>query len=130
MLDQYTNVILGKTPTDEYVDSMISQMPDPLTFSSFLTVMSSIIGRVSPRNDLMDAFLAFEDTSLSHDDLLSKKENRITTDELKEMLLTSGMTENDIDTCFRPFLKSNGLSDKWFYYKDFVSMITSNGFEE
>lgn len=108
---------------------MLAEMPKPLTFSSFLAAMSNIIGKVSPANDLMNAFSVFEE-DIPTSDLNGSGERRIKTEELREMLLESGMSLEDIDICFRPFLKSNGLAGDWFYYKDFINMLCSGDLDD
>lgn len=95
-------MFLGKPPSKEYVDEMISEMPEPVTFSSYLTVMTDLLSKVSPKSELMAAFMAFEE-SPSKENLLSQKEKKISTDELEDLLLANGMSKADIDACFKPF---------------------------
>lgn len=89
--------------------------------------MTDLISRVSPKNELLTAFMAFEDSS--RDDLLNQKDKKISTHELRELLLANGMSNTDIDVCLKPFLKSHGLSDSWFYYSDFVNMLCSSDYD-
>lgn len=107
---------------------MLRSMPQPLTFSSFLTGMSSLLCNVSSRGDLISAFATFEgqQSGLIKEppaQVSSSEELRIHVDELKEMLLESGMDARDLDKCFAPFLKAGGLGGDWFYYGDFVNMM-------
>ncbi|KAF5092082.1 hypothetical protein D0Z03_003063 [Geotrichum reessii] len=110
---------------------MLALMPQPLTFSSFLTGMSGLLGKLSSAADLKEAFAAFEDdrTTLGTAAAVpvgmtgSKDTGRIHVDELKEMLIESGMSETEIDQCFKSFIKPGGLSGNWFYYKDFISLV-------
>lgn len=127
-------VSLGKDPSDEEVQSMLKEMPQPLTFSSFLTGMSSLLCNVSSSGDLLGAFAAFEEdhrtvateggAPVAHD------ERRIHVDELREMLIETGMSGKDVDTCFAPFLKTGGLAGDWFYYRDFVNMMRGGNLGE
>lgn len=117
-------VSLGKDPSDEEVRRMLERMPQPLTFSSFLTGMSGLLCNVSSSGDLLSAFAAFEeDHTAASEGAPASDERRIHVDELREMLLETGMSAQDIDTCFAPFLKTGGLAGDWFYYRDFVSMM-------
>lgn len=130
-------VSLGKDPSAGEVASMLELMPQPLTFSSFLTGMSALLCNVSSSGDLLTAFAAFEDdrtapsagaagaatAAATGAPASNPHEDRIHVDELKEMLLETGMSSQDIDTCFAPFLKAGGLQGDWFYYRDFVSMM-------
>lgn len=107
---------------------MLSQMPRPLTFSSFLTVMSETLGKVTPANDLMNSFSVFEDENDSGS--VGSSKSRIRVDELRDMLIEGGMASSDIDSCFRPFLKTGGLDGEWFKYKDFVQMLSASDLDE
>lgn len=110
-------VSLGKDPSAKEVHDMLELMPQPLTFSSFLTGMSSLLCNVSSSGDLLSAFAAFES------DNQQQQGERIHVDELKEMLVETGMSAQEVDTCFAPFLKAGGMQGDWFYYRDFVSMM-------
>lgn len=112
---------------------MLELMPQPLTFSSFLTGMGALLGGVAGEADLLGAFAAFESSasasasSMPANNKNNKNNNiedaRIHIDELRDMLLETGMTSAEVETCFKPFLKSGGLAGDWFYYGEFVSMM-------
>lgn len=135
-------VSLGRDPSSsQEVQNMLDLMPQPLTFSSFLTGMSALLGNVSSSSDLLDAFAAFEEHPVGggHSAAASAGVDssatttggeehhhhnyRIHVDELREMLLETGMSPQDVDKCFSAFLKPGGLAGDWFYYRDFVSMM-------
>lgn len=115
---------------------MLMLMPQPLTFSSFLTGMSGLLGKLSSAADLKEAFAAFEDDGTTLGTTVpvgmtgSKDTGRIHVDELKEMLMESGMSETEIDQCFKSFIKPGGLSGNWFYYKDFISLVKGEDEDE
>jgi Ca2+-binding EF-hand superfamily protein len=104
---------------------MLALMPQPLTFSSFLTGMSGLLSKLSSVADLNQAFTAFEDDAPATAGITAgrKHEGRIHVDELRELLVESGMNEADVNQCFKSFTKPGGLSGDWFYYKDFISLV-------
>lgn len=116
---------LGSSCSDEYIKNMLAEMPRPLTFSSFLTMMSETLGKVTPASDLINAFMIFEEENSSLGNTGSNP-YRIKVEELKDLLYKSGMKEGDINTCLNSFYKSGGLEGNWFYYGDFVSIISSS----
>lgn len=145
-------VSLGQDPAqaDAEATAMLELMPQPLTFSSFLTGMGMLLGGVAGETDLLEAFAAFETSSPGSAMPSSPTKNsttngskstkggssssssniedaRIHVDELREMLLETGMSASEVDTCFKPFLKAGGLAGDWFYYGEFVSMMKGGG---
>lgn len=111
---------LGRAPSKSYIDDMMADMPQPITFSVFLTRMSDMLGKTAPSEDLLNAFKSFEQEG---DNRGKENASRIHVDELKEMLIESGMDERDINESLKPFLKQGGLAGDWFYYRDFVNML-------
>lgn len=88
-----------------------------LNFAQYLGIMSGLATGVSSKKDLMDAFSIFEEDG-------HEQQGRIRTAELKDMLLEMGMPESEIEMCFERFRKSGGMNGDWFYYRDFVELLT------
>jgi Ca2+-binding EF-hand superfamily protein len=106
-------VSLGQDPTNEQLDEMVAHMPQPLTFSSYLTEMSTKLLDLSSRADLLTALEVFK-----HED-----EKAVDADLLKASLLEYGMTSYDVERALGGFVQSSGFSGDMFMYRDFVDML-------
>ncbi|KAK9458819.1 EF-hand [Lipomyces oligophaga] len=104
---------LGQIPSSATIDKMMSNMPTPLQFPTYLTTMSSILARFSNnKEELIKAFSAFDDDDCGQADA----------EDLKEALIESGLTSDQIDRCFKPYLKDSRGKEK-LAYKDLVNGI-------
>ncbi|KAK9457401.1 hypothetical protein V1511DRAFT_493519 [Dipodascopsis uninucleata] len=107
---------LGQYPSSEELDEMLSGMPTPLQFPSFLTEMSSTLSKFSTKEELITAFGAFDD-----DDNGKEAD----AEDLREALIEmGGMTKEEINSCIKPFVRF-GLGRERLLYKDLVdAMVT------
>uniref|UniRef100_A0A5F9CA17 EF-hand domain-containing protein n=1 Tax=Oryctolagus cuniculus TaxID=9986 RepID=A0A5F9CA17_RABIT len=72
---------LGKNPTDEYLDAMMSEAPGPISFTMFLTVFGKKLNGTDPEDVIRNAF----------------------EDYLRELLTTMGdrFTDEEVDELYR-----------------------------
>ena len=52
---------LGKNPTDEYLNEMISQAPGPINFTMFLTMFGERLNGTDPEEVIKNAFACFDE---------------------------------------------------------------------
>lgn len=112
--------MLGQEPSEQDVKTMMEALPQPLTFSSFLTGMSSHLCDVSNREELLKAFEAFEQ------DVDNRKQNGIPIEDLQASLLEYGMGEQEIKAAMNSFIKPSSLFGDRFNYRDFVDMMRAS----
>lgn len=110
-------VSLGQCPDSEELKRTLSLLPQPVTFSSYLTGMSNNLCQLSSREELIAAFEAFGD-----DDSESASENGIPTEDIRQMLVSHGMSDKDVNNALGGFIK-NGLLGERFDYKALVSVL-------
>lgn len=110
-------VSLGQNPGDAELKAMLSLMPQPITFSSYLTGMSNHLCALSGKEELVTAFEAFGDDSTE-----SASCNGIPVEELKQLLTSHGMAAQDVDTALGEFMKRGFLGDR-IDYKALVGVL-------
>lgn len=101
-------ISLAQDPTDEHLEQMLSSVGSPLTFSSYLTAMSGKLSQLSSREELMEAFSAFDEENKGYFD----------SGELETLLEERGMDRKDIQEALKGFTGYSG-----YKYKDFVNVL-------
>ena len=54
-------VSLGKDPSDDYLDKMISEAPGPINFTMFLTLFGERLNGTDPEDVIQNAFALFDE---------------------------------------------------------------------
>ncbi|CAM5152947.1 unnamed protein product [Eretmochelys imbricata] len=84
---------LGKNPTDEYLEGMMSEAPGPINFTMFLTMFGEKLNGTDPEDVIRNAFACFDEdaTGFIHED------------HLRELLTTMGdrFTDEEVDEMYR-----------------------------
>lgn len=110
-------VSLGRDPKDGEVQEMLNLLPQPLTFASFLTGMSSHLCDLSSKTDLLTAFSAF-----SNDD-----SGMVNVEDLVQELMSVGMSKEEARDSLEDFTVKSGFSGKTdFNYKNFVNLLRAD----
>ncbi|EEB06622.1 myosin II regulatory light chain Rlc1 [Schizosaccharomyces japonicus yFS275] len=101
---------LNQDASDEALDQMLSEVNPPINLASFLTAIGSMLCKISPRADLMEAFYTIEDTQSGKMSLRS----------FEEALSRSGsdIKGSELEDVIRPYT-NHGT----FYYEKFVNAI-------
>jgi myosin regulatory light chain 12 len=71
---------LGKDPTEEYLDGMMSEAPGPINFTMFLTLFGEKLQGTDPEDVIKNAFGCFDEENVG----------MIHEDRLRELLTTIG----------------------------------------
>lgn len=84
---------LGKNPTDEYLEEMMSAAPGPINFTMFLTMFGDKLNGTDPEDVIRNAFACFDEDGTG----------KISEDRLRELLTTMGdrFTDDDVDEMYR-----------------------------
>lgn len=102
---------LGKDPTDQYLDEMMSCAPGPINFTMFLTMFGEKLNGTDPEDVIRNAFACFDETNSGF----------INEERLRELLTTMGdrFTEDEVDEMLReaPIRKGN------FDYNEFTRIL-------
>ncbi|KER19409.1 hypothetical protein CRM22_004626 [Opisthorchis felineus] len=109
---------LGKTPTQAYLDDMLSQAKGQINFTMFLTLFGEKMMGCDPEEAIMNAFACFDPDG----------SGVIPEDRLRELMTTMGdrWTHDKVDELFHGAPISNGNFD----YKEFTRMIMHGQDEE
>lgn len=103
---------LGQSPSDEYIEDMISEAPGTINFTMFLTLMGEKLSGTDPEHEIMQAFEAFDVMNTGH----------INADHLRELMTTMGdrFTDEEVDIMFKgaPVDAKNN-----FNYREFVRVL-------
>lgn len=54
-------MIVGKNPTDEYLDAMMNEAPGPINFTMFLTMFGEKLNGTDPEDVIRNAFACFDE---------------------------------------------------------------------
>ncbi|KAK6355310.1 hypothetical protein TWF696_004420 [Orbilia brochopaga] len=106
---------LGQEPTPTLLATYFSNVPAPFNLASYLTTLTTHLSALSPRDDILAAFAAFDDND----------DGVINLDLLKEALADMGMRENEVEKACRGWTNKKGLGmggDK-FRYREFVDTV-------
>lgn len=99
-------------PSSQTLDSMMSTLGSPLQFPVYLTAMSSILAQFASREELVNAFSAFDDDDNGAADV----------EELREALVGSGLKAEEVDACFKPFVRYT-MGRERLLYKELAESI-------
>ncbi|KAJ1968985.1 hypothetical protein H4R35_006269, partial [Dimargaris xerosporica] len=103
---------LGQTPSDKYIEGMISEATGPINFTMFLTLMGEKLSGTDPEADILTAFECFDDDG----------SGLISADVLREAMETMGdrLTPQELDTVFKsaPIDRHDNLN-----YREFIRML-------
>ncbi|KAF3901679.1 Calmodulin [Orbilia brochopaga] len=106
---------LGQEPTPTLLTTYFSNVPAPFNLASYLTTLTTHLSALSPRDDILAAFAAFDDND----------DGVINLDLLKEALADMGMREDEVEKACRGWTNKKGLGmggDK-FRYREFVDTV-------
>merc|ERR1719373_1476690 len=102
---------LGKDPTEEYLEGMMSEAPGPINFTMFLTLFGERLQGTDPEDVIKNAFGCFdeENVGLIHED------------KLRELLTTIGdrFTDDEVDEMYREAPIQKGMFD----YNEFTKIL-------
>lgn len=84
---------LGKNPTDDYLESMISEAPGPINFTMFLTMFGEKLNGTDPEDVIKNAFSCFDIQNTGY----------INEDKLRELLMTMGDRFTEEEVCKKFF---------------------------
>uniref|UniRef100_A0A3P8Y3E6 Myosin, light chain 12, genome duplicate 1 n=1 Tax=Esox lucius TaxID=8010 RepID=A0A3P8Y3E6_ESOLU len=84
---------LGKNPTDEYLEAMMTEAPGPINFTMFLTMFGEKLNGTDPEDVIRNAFACFDEEGTGV----------IQEEYLRELLTTMGdrFTDEEVDELFR-----------------------------
>ena len=54
-------IIIGKNPTDAYLDDMMAEAPGPINFTMFLTMYGEKLNGTDPEDVIRNAFACFDE---------------------------------------------------------------------
>lgn len=86
-------IILGKNPTDEYLEGMMNEAPGPINFTMFLTLFGERLQGTDPEDVIKNAFGCFDE----------ENSGIINEDRLRELLTTMGdrFSDEEVDEMYR-----------------------------
>jgi len=102
---------LGKDPTDDYLDGMMSQAHGPINFTMFLTLFGERLQGTDPEDVIKNAFGCFDEDNGGF----------IHEDRLRELLTSIGdrFTDEDVDEMYREAPIKNNMFD----YREFTRIL-------
>ena len=103
---------LGQSPTDAYIDEMVSEAPGSINFTMFLTLMGEKLSGTDAEHEILQAFEAFDE----------KKTGLINAEELRDFMTGMGdrFSDEEVDIMFKGApVDQNGF----FNYRDFVKVL-------
>lgn len=104
---------LGQTPTDEYIDDMISEAPGSINFTMFLTLMGEKLSGTDPEHEILQAFECFDE----------KNTGFVNADVFREFLTTMGdrFTDEEVDVMYKG--ATVDPQTNMFNYREFVRVL-------
>merc|ERR1712168_644706 len=83
---------LGKNPTDDYLEAMMTEAPGPINFTMFLTMFGEKLNGTDPEDVIKNAFQCFDDSG----------DGKLDEENLRELLTTMGdrFTHDQVDQLF------------------------------
>jgi len=57
---------LGKNPSDEYLEAMMTEAPGPINFTMFLTMFGEKLNGTDPEDVIRNAFACFDEGNRCH----------------------------------------------------------------
>lgn len=110
-----TGTLLGIEPNPALLSQYFSHVPSPFTLASYLTTLTTHLAELSPRDDILSAFAAFDEGD----------DGVVNLDLLKDALQDMGMRPDDVEKACRGWTNKKGLGmggDK-FRYREFVDTV-------
>ena len=109
---------LGKDPSEDYLEGMMSEAPGPINFTMFLTMFGERLQGTDPEDVIKNAFGCFDE-----DNVGVLHEER-----LRELLTTIGdrFTDDEVDEMFREAPIKNGMFD----YAEFTRTLKHEAKEQ
>lgn len=62
--------LIGKNPTDAYLDAMMNEAPGPINFTMFLTMFGEKLNGTDPEDVIRNAFACFDEEATGEYSLL------------------------------------------------------------
>ncbi|KAG0047612.1 hypothetical protein BGZ83_007341 [Gryganskiella cystojenkinii] len=90
---------LGQSPTEEYIEDMISEAPGSINFTMFLTLMGEKLSGTDPEVDILQAFECFDDASAPGGN--GGPTGMCNADELREWMTTMGDRFTDEEVMYQ-----------------------------
>lgn len=103
--------IIGKNPTDDYLDGMMNEAPGPINFTMFLTLFGERLQGTDPEDVIKNAFGCFDEDNMGV----------INEERLRELLTSMGdrFTDDEVDEMYREAPIKSGLFD----YVEFTRIL-------
>ena len=104
-------ILLGKNPTDEYLEAMMNEAPGPINFTMFLTLFGEKLQGTDPEEVIKNAFGCFDEENTGF----------LNEERLRELLTTMGdrFTDEDVDEMYREAPIKKGMFD----YLEFTRIL-------
>lgn len=104
-------LLLGKNPTDEYLEAMMNEAPGPINFTMFLTLFGEKLQGTDPEEVIKNAFGCFDEENTGF----------LNEERLRELLTTMGdrFTDEDVDEMYREAPIKKGMFD----YLEFTRIL-------
>lgn len=90
---------LGQSPTEEYIEDMISEAPGSINFTMFLTLMGEKLSGTDPEHEILQAFESFDESGtglVNAEELrewMTSMGDRFTDDEVSSLAYSLGEKE-------------------------------------
>ncbi|KAI1308946.1 Myosin regulatory light polypeptide 9 [Mortierella claussenii] len=103
---------LGQSPTEEYIEDMISEAPGSINFTMFLTLMGEKLSGTDPEHEILQAFECFDEDG----------SGMCNAEELREWMTTMGdrFTDDEVDIMFKGATIDR---DGNFNYREFARVL-------
>ncbi|KAF9208209.1 Myosin regulatory light polypeptide 9 [Podila verticillata] len=103
---------LGQSPTEEYIEDMISEAPGSINFTMFLTLMGEKLSGTDPEHEILQAFECFDEGNTG----------MCSADQLREWMTTMGdrFTDDEVDIMFKGATIDR---DGFFNYREFARVL-------
>ncbi|KAL9928070.1 myosin regulatory light chain sqh-like [Glossina fuscipes fuscipes] len=110
--------LLGKNPTDHYLEQMMNEASGPINFATFLTMFGERLQVTDPEDVIKNAFSCLDEGN----------SGVVPADRLRELLTTMGdrFTDEDVDEIYREAPIKDGLLD----YVEFIKILKRGGKEK
>eukprot|EP00918_Siedleckia_nematoides_P006533 GHVU01014224.1.p1 GENE.GHVU01014224.1~~GHVU01014224.1.p1 ORF type:complete len:172 (+),score=39.09 GHVU01014224.1:68-583(+) len=109
---------LGKNPTEDYLDGMMSEAPGPINFTMFLTMFGEKLNGTDPEDVIKNAFACFDENNTGYineerlRELLTTMGDRFTDDEVEEMYKEAPIRKGNFDYVEFTRILKHGKKDK------------------
>ncbi|KAF9547032.1 Myosin regulatory light polypeptide 9, partial [Lunasporangiospora selenospora] len=109
---------LGLSPTEEYIDDMISEAPGSINFTMFLTLMGEKLSGTDPEHEILQAFECFDEGAANGGPMTGM----CNSEELREWMTTMGdrFTDEEVDIMFKGATMDR---DGFFNYREFARVL-------